>query len=705
MVGKMLLPLLGGAASVWITCLLFFQLMLLVGYGYAHALERYAGLRTQILVHATVMLAALLFLPIQFGSRPDASASAHPALWMLGLLLRSVGVPFFVVSTTSPLLQNWLSKTKTASARDPYFLYAVSNAGSLLALLAYPLWIEPSWGVSAQSSNWFTGYALLLLLVIGAATFLWMHLDRSALSRGIAQPVERASWRNRLFWLAAAFVPSGLMLAVTNHMLLNLASMPFLWVMPLAIYLITFMIAFARSLRLSVRVLSTVVPIVLLILFPLVAVPRPVGSRTLWYVLGAHLLVLFAGALLCHSALASRRPDTSRLTEFYFWIALGGALGGIFVAVSAPFIFSTVIEYPLLVAMIPLFRETQEASRKLHWGDLVYAAALGLLIAGTAYLFDWATVDVVKDLKTSLSADAVLVLVAYLAQHRRLRFTFAVAVLIAGYRLVLPGFFDDYQTLKVERNFFGMKRVVYDMDSNARKLLHGDTLHGLESMNPSLNGQPLSYYHETGPVGDVMKLISTRENQHVGVVGLGTATMAGWARPDRRMTFFDIDPQMHGIAHRFFTYLRRCGDKCNVVVGDGRLSIEKAPDGEFDVLMLDAFNSDSIPAHLISREAVQTYLQKLKPNGLILFHVSNRYMNVEGLVSAVASDAGLYGLVRYDENEGQPGKTSSDYVITAKHRESFGEINYNEFWTTMQKPDAIQPWTDDYSNMKTIIRW
>jgi SAM-dependent methyltransferase len=710
MVGKMMLPFLGGAASVWITCLLFFQLMLLTGYGYAHALERYANVRAQILIHSAMMLVAIFFLPIRFVGRPDETATAHPALWLLGVLIKSVGVPFCIVSTTAPLLQNWMAKTKTASARDPYFLYAVSNAGSLLALLAYPLLIEPRWGVRIQGGYWFVGYGVLLVLVFSSATLVWKHareaetLTRSEGAAALSQG-ERASWKMRLYWLGAAFVPSGLMLAVTNHMLLNLASVPFLWVMPLALYLITFMIAFARRFRIPSRILSAVVPVILLVLFPLVAVSKPVTSHSLWYVLGSHMLVLFAGALLCHTALASRRPDTAQLTEFYFWIALGGALGGVFTAVIAPFAFSTVIEYPLLVALIAFFRETREPEQKLNWRDWVYPAVIGLLIAGTWYVFKWAEVDVSEDLKTSLGADAVLALITLLAVRRRVRFALALAVLIAGYHLALPGFLDDYEILHVDRDFFGIKKVVYDLDTNMRKLLHGDTLHGLESMDATLIGRPLSYYHETGPIGDVMKLISVRPNQHLAVVGLGTGSMAGWARSDRRITFFDIDPQVYDIARNFFTYLRRCDANCNVVIGDGRLSIEKVPNGEFDVLMLDAFNSDSIPAHLVSREAIQMYLKRLKPNGLILFHVSNRYMDVESLVSAVLLDAGLEGRVRYDDDEEPTGKTSSDYVIAAQHSEDLGSLEDDSRWSKVEKPAGIQPWTDDYSNMLTIVRW
>src|SRR5262245_25197558 len=449
MVGKMMLPLLGGAASVWITCLLFFQWCRLLGYGYAHLLERLASVQTQMLVHAGFMLAAVFFLPIQFATRPDASASTHPTLWLLGTLIRSVGIPFCIVSTTAPLLQNWLSKTSSASGRDPYFLYAVSNAGSLLALLAYPVAMEPRWGVRVQSSGWAVGYGVLLLLVVGAARLVWTNLDRStpaAVTDGTPFELARKlSWSTRLFWLAAAFVPSGLMLAVTNHMLLNLASVPFLWVIPLAIYLITFMIAFARRLRLSPRIVSAIVPVVLLVLFPLVAVSRPVGRHTLWYVLGSHMLVLFAGALLCHTALASRRPDTSQLTEYYFWIALGGALGGIFVAIIAPFLFSTVIEYPLLVATIAFFRQTREPQRKSYWGDAIFAGIIVLLVAVAWYVLKSKSVDVIENLRISVPVDAVLVLVALVAIRRRIRFAVGLAVLIAGYRLALPGFLDNYQ--------------------------------------------------------------------------------------------------------------------------------------------------------------------------------------------------------------------------------------------------------------------
>jgi SAM-dependent methyltransferase len=710
MVGKMMLPLLGGAASVWITCVLFFQLMLLAGYGYAHVLERYATLRGQILIHSAMMVGALLFLPIQFGGRPDESASLHPTLWLLWHLLKSVGIPFCIVSTTAPLLQNWLSKTPNPSGRDPYFLYAVSNAGSLIALLAYPVLIEPRLGVRVQSWIWLAGYSGLVLLVFTAGALMWRHLkanrsDAGEQVEGAADSAEAPGWRLRLYWVAAAFVPSALMLAVTNHILVNLASVPFLWIIPLATYLVTFMIAFGRRIHLSPLLLSSIVPVVLLLLFPFVASSRPVPARWMWYLMGAHIVILFAGALLCHTALAARRPSPRHLTEFYVWIAVGGALGGAFTAVAAPSIFSSVIEYPLLVAMIAFFRETRDPDRSFRGTDLMWPAGLGFLVIAASQILHWARVDVFADLTIAIAVNAVLILVAYLFRNRQFRFAVALVVLIASYHRLLPQFLGSSQMLYVARDFFGVKGVKYDLDSNSRRLLHGDTLHGLESQDPTLSGQPLSYYHETGPIGDVMKMLAARPDQRIGVVGLGTGSMAGWTAPNRHITFFDIDPQMHDIAHGYFTFLRRCAENCDVVIGDGRLSIEKLNDGELDLLLLDAFSSDSIPAHLVSREAIQMYLTKLKPDGLIMFHVSNRYMDVESLISAAVTDAALPGLVRYDNNEEHVGKTSSDYVIAGKSLQALGLLVHNSSWSPVRKPEGIEPWTDDYSNMLEIVRW
>jgi protein-L-isoaspartate O-methyltransferase len=357
------------------------------------------------------------------------------------------------------------------------------------------------------------------------------------------------------------------------------------------------------------------------------------------------------------------------------------------------------------VAIIAFFRQRSAAEEEINVLDWLYPALLGVLVAAAWYALRWARVDVTEDLRTSLAVDALLVSIAYLFQKRTIRFALAMAILIFGYHYALPSIMGRNPLLYVGRDFFGIKKVDYEVESNMRRLFHGDTLHGIESQDPRLSGQPISYFHETGPVGDVMKMISSRPNQQVGVVGLGTGSMAGWARSNRHVTFFDIDPQVYEIAWNFFTFLRRCGKNCDVVIGDGRLSIEKVADGEFDVLMLDAFNSDSIPAHLVSREALQIYLKKLKPNGMILFHVSNKYMNVQALVTALILDARLEGLARSDADEIPTGKFSSDYVIAARHSEDLEALERSDNWFHVSKPVNIQPWTDDYSNMLKIVYW
>jgi hypothetical protein len=355
--------------------------------------------------------------------------------------------------------------------------------------------------------------------------------------------------------------------------------------------------------------------------------------------------------------------------------------------------------------VLAFFRESRDPDTKINGGDLILPAVLGFLVVGASRLLQWASVDVTTDLKTTLAVDAVIILIALLFRRRAFRFGMTMAVLVMTYRAVLPQFYGGTQFIYVARDFFGVKGVKFDVATNSRRLLHGDTLHGLESLDPELIGHPLSYYDPTGPVGDVMTMLGERRDQQIGVVGLGTGSMAGWTAPHRHITFFDIDPQIYQIANNFFTFLARCGQNCDAVLGDGRLSIEKTPDETFDLLMLDAFNSDSIPAHLVSREAIHMYLSKLKQDGLLMFHVSNRYMDVEGLISAAVTDASLEALVRYDDERQNSLKARSHYIVAARNAEALGTLEGDENWLRVEKPARIHPWTDDYSNMLEIIRW
>lgn len=702
MVGKMVLPYLGGAAGVWTTCVLFFQAMLLAGYLYAHFLGCVSDVRKQILTHGVVLVLALAFLPIRFNPGSPQTMPRNPSLDLLLQLFISVGIPFFVASATAPLLQNWFSRTRDKTAGDPYFLYSASNAGSLLALAAYPLVLEPRFGVPEQSRLWFIGYVALILLIGIVAALVW-HVpgqDQRKVRVIDANPRDPGRFKI-LYWIAAAFVPSALMLAVTNQIASDLASVPFLWILPLAIYLLTFIFAFARKFHPSPSTLSRRIPILLLLFFPIVAVSLPAPPGYNWLLIGAHLALLGGGALLCHTALAASRPDPRYLTEFYFGIALGGVLGGVFTAILAPLVFKTIIEYPLLIALVPFFRSGKSGKRD-------WLVPIGFAAAVFATWFVLQTTGLDSNVEAVALAHTTFFFICYKFRDRVWRFALSFGILVMAYTMLLPDYVTGASALYTSRNFFGMKRVVEDKEAHLRKLLHGDTVHGVESTLPQRSGQPLSYYYRTGPVGDVIGAMRRREKpEHFGVIGLGSGTMAAYADPTHHVTFFEIDPSMESIARRYFTFLPRCGSNCDVVIGDGRLRVAGAPNGSFDLLMFDAFSSDSIPSHLLSREAVQLYLSKTAPDGMLLFHVSNRYLDIARLVSALVSDAGLVAYSRIDEAgelEAQ-GKTRSNYVVAARNLDDLDGIVHSRGWKRVVRPENFRSWTDDYSNLLSLIRW
>ncbi len=702
MVGKMLLPYLGGAAAVWTTCVLFFQVMLLAGYVYAHWISRIHDVRKQILIHSVILLLPLSFLPIRFNVGSAELFSLHPSVQLLLLLAASTAAPFFVVSTSAPLLQNWLSRSAHKRAADPYFLYSASNAGSLLALIAYPFLIEPRIGVAAQSRLWLFGYLGLALMILASASFSWARPSSSLKDRHAETAAgQGVQLRSRLFWLSASFVPSGLMLAITNHIAANVGSIPFLWLLPLGIYLVTFIFAFAHRFRISSARISRLIPVVLLGVFPLAAagVGPPPGLN--WIVIGAHLLLLYAGALLCHTKLAESRPDPAHLTEFYFWIALGGVLGGMFTAILAPLVFKTVLEYSLLVAALPFFRWKNTDTPDLA-APLILAALLGLLwIVLRATHLDSST-------ETVALIHTIFLFVGYKLKDNAPRFAGLFAVLILAYALILPGYIEGAARLYTTRNFFGVKKVLEDREAGLRKLLHGDTIHGMESTDAARSGQPLSYYYPGGSISDVVAMLRARgKPQRFGVVGLGAGTMAAYADPAHHVRFYEIDPAVEPLAGTFFTFVPRCGVNCDIVIGDGRMQLMKEPDGAFDLLLLDAFSSDSIPTHLVSREAVRLYLSKLTPDGVVVFNVSNRYLDVEKLVAALVSDAGLVAYSRFDDagDLKKLGKSSAHHLVAARRIEDLQPISKRPGWMRVSRPPDFQPWTDDYSNLLGLIRW
>jgi SAM-dependent methyltransferase len=707
MVGKMMLPYVGGTAAVWTTCVLFFQILLLAGYLYAHLLGGLKSLRLQLVLHAFALLAPLAFLPIRFGSLSLSGTIAnHPVTLLLGRLFAGAGIPFFVIATTAPLLQTWLSKTKEYSGRDPYFLYAASNAGSLLALTVHPFLLEPWLGITLQSRFWFGGYVALLVMMLVATYTIWRkaaRFDRNELLKSAEQSAAAPRLLTQVYWVGAAFLPSALMLAVTNHISTNLTSAPFVWVVPLGVYLLTFILAFARRSCISWAQLSRALPAVFVlavVTYFTVSTSGIVSPRILnWVSIAGHVGLLFGAALLCHLALAAMRPAPAYLTRFYFALALGGVMGGVFAAIFAPALFSTVVEYPLLVGLIPLFRSNMQRpdSDSYLW---IVPAVLGLISTIAFLAFRQAGLPIQTN--AALLAELMFLIAIFQLRNRR-QFVWAFAMFVIGNSVVVPKYFDQGQRLYAGRNFFGVKTVVEDPVRRLRTLMHGDTVHGIESTDPALSGRPLSYYHRSGPAGDVMSGIPRRGLQRLGIVGLGAGSMAAYAGTERRMTFFDIDPQVESIARQFFTYLDTCGTNCDVVIGDGRLELRRTPDRYFNLLMLDAFSSDAIPAHLVSREALQLYLSKITPDGVLVFHVTNRYLDVVRLVSAALSDAHLVSFLRRDVGSNlTEGRAHADYIVAARRLEDLGSIPQMSGWAQVKESAFFQVWTDDYSNLLTI---
>lgn len=716
MVAKMLLPLLGGTPAVWNTCLLFFQTMLLVGYAYALFASRRLTLRQQIVAQLLLFCVAAISFPIQVSHATAASVprAGNPVLWLLGRLFLLVGLPFFVLSTLSPLLQRWFVATRHESAGDPYFLYAASNAGSLCALVGYPLAIEPLLALRRQSWLWAILYGALTVLVALCAAVA-LIATREGLRAAVeadenAQPEQLLdekplTARRRAMWTLLAFVPSSLMLGVTTYVSTDIASLPLLWVVPLSLYLITLIIAFARRRIVRRRWVEFVMPGVALV-FLLAYLSG--ATRPPWFLVVLHLLFFFIAALMCHGRLADDRPATRHLAEFYLWISAGGALGGLFNALVAPVVFNHIVEYPLVIviacALIPRRAgyETKDTARA-RWLDLGYAAALGVLTAACALVVvrvGWATTE-----SLALVVGVPLIL-AYLLRHRPARFALALGAVMLGsafYRSL------DTRTLLTERNFFGTLRVTQDAGRDVHWLYHGTTIHGRQSTQLSKQCEPLSYYHRTGPLASVFAAFEARPGSvNVAVVGLGTGATAAYARAGERWTFYEINPAVLRIAETpgYFTYLSYCASAVpvNIVLGDARLRLADAPANTYGLIVLDAFSSDAIPVHLMTREALDLYFSKLATGGIVLFHVSNRSLDLHPVVADLALSRRLVALAS-DDNTRDPDKETSHWVAVARTPEDLAALAIGGQWKPLAGDPSWRVWTDDYSNIVGVLKW
>jgi spermidine synthase len=746
---KMVLPLLGGTPAVWNTAVMFFQAVLLAGYLYAHLLSRVKGLRNQALVHVGVLLLGLLFLPVHAGLAWSPTASAHPVPWLIALLAVSIGMPFFAISATAPLLQSWFSRSDHPHASDPYFLYVSSNVGGVVALLTYPVLIEPTFGLTLQGRLWMAGYTLLVALIALYALTLWTarrsrgtgevaEIAASVDAIALANLADRLTWTMRARWIGLAFVPSALLLGVTLHISTDIAAAPFLWIAPLLLYSLSFILVFARRPWLRHKWMLFLLPWA----YTLVAL-HFTQREPLCFTLPLHLLALFLAAMVCHGELVRRRPAAEHLTEFYFWMSAGGLLGGVFCALIAPVIFNSVFEYPLVLVLGCLLLPwpsrpgivERGISGALHLVGVPRGTPAlrllpytldGIFFAVFLWLYglarqhqEWWNVASFGPFKLRgheigpIATGPVLywltlALVLAFFRQRPLRFTLAFGVLV--FSAVYSNEMDNQ--LFRQRSFFGVYTVTTDTDGQKHSLYHGTTLHGDEDMDPDNWQTPRTYYDREGPLAQVFTALrSARKLNHVAVMGLGTGTTSCYHEPNETMTFFEIDPTMERIARdpKLFRYLELCGPDVKVVIGDGRQNISRVPDGTFDLLILDAFSSDAIPVHLLTREALAIYLHKMAPGGIVLFHISNRFVELEPVVANVAADAGAVSLIQEyspsDEQEAESGACASTWVAVARERADLALLEADDRWRTADLDGHIGIWTDDYSNIFKTLIW
>ncbi len=712
MFGKMALPLLGGSPAVWNTCMVFYQGALLAGYLYAHLAPKWLGVRRQAAFHLGLLLLILFTLPIGIFHSWTPPTTTDPVLWLMLLLLLSVGFPFFVVSTTAPLLQKWFTHTGHASAHDPYFLYGASNLGSLLALVAYPTLIEPWLRLHHQAWAWTGGYVLLLTLVSLCGMTLWRASGQAALAAGLgaaasASAVSPLTLSQRLWWVLLAFAPSSLLLGVTTFLSTDIASVPLLWIIPLFIYLLTFVLVFARKPLIPHRIM--------VFLEPFVIIPLAVHffiqlKAAIWPVLPFHLLAFFAIAMVCHGELMHSRPPADHLTEFYLWISVGGVLGGVFNALLAPILFNSVIEYPLIVVVACLLRPSlSPANQRSHprrW-DLLLPLLLAVLLALLGQVFQAAPAQLKLLALPLIACGAGVICYSFRFRPWRLGLGLGVVILSGMWFIAQPE-----RVLLRERNFFGISKVTEDDAGNYRTLTHGSTVHGAQSLDPARRHEPLTYYHRNGPLGQIFAEYSgPKAKKAVAVIGLGTGSIACYGQAGQDLTFYEIDPAIEKIARdpRYFTYLSDCPAHLKVILGDARLSLKSAPDASYDIIILDAFSSDAIPIHLVTREAISLYLAKLKPGGVLVFHISNRFLDLKVVLGNLAGDAGLVSRARFQQQLSQEElknkQSASEWVVMALRPEDLGGLVPDRQWHPLPARPGEALWTDDFSNILSVFNW
>ena len=730
MIAKMILPLLGGTPAVWNTCMMFFQAVLLAGYGYAHLSSHKAGENRQIIIHLVIIVAACLFLPVAIPRHWVPAAGDSPIGYILLMLLISVGLPFFVLSSNALLLQKWFADTGHPSAKDPYFLYSASNLGSMLALISYPILMEPYLPLAGQSSLWTTGYALLMVFTIFCAGLSRKY--RSACFQeekvnekqadGICAAAEaRLTLREKSRWVMLAFVPSSLMLGVTTFLSTDVAAIPLFWIIPLSLYLLSFIIVFARVPALIHRLMILCLPVsmtaLIFVNFSDLDIPK-------WVIFIFHLWNFFVCCMVCHGEIAGSRPATRHLTEFYLWVSLGGVLGGIFNALLAPVIFNTILEYPLILILGALLLPVRNGKRlrdlKIWKNILLYLGAPLFLVLLTYWsttawpvksinLTWWEGIlHIGRKTMSQIITYGILGLLCYGLVFLKKPFLFGTGVAALLMTMVVSGDFTQDIVCR-ERSFFGVLTVTRDSEGEFMQLYHGTTIHGKQWLDPVKRLKPIAYYHRNGPAGEVFSEFSEEEKKfRIAVTGLGVGTLAAYAGSDQMIDFYEINPAVKRISTNpaFFSYLRDCRAAWKVILGDARLTMEKAPFHYYGIIILDAFSSDAIPVHLITREAVNLYFSKLQQDGVLLIHISNKYVNLAPVLAALAEEKGFAGRIYEDDDESDGDeKYCSTWVLLARKERDFGSLVRSRGWENLERRPGVKVWTDDFSNLLSVFKW
>ncbi|HKR25572.1 MAG TPA: fused MFS/spermidine synthase, partial [Allosphingosinicella sp.] len=702
MIARMALPRIGGAPSVWNSAMLVYQLLLLAGYAYAHWLARLAP-RRQVGIHIVLLGLAALWLPIGLTSALPP-VDFEPAFWVPWFLLSSIGPVFFIVSAQAPLMQRWYALE--SSRGDPYPLYAASNLGSFAGLISYPLIVEPLMSLQQQSWLWTGIYAALVLLIAACA----LTVPAKAVEAVPEAEADSAPPPTALqigHWIALAAVPSGLMLSTTTHLTTDIVAIPMLWVLPLGLYLLSFVIAFAA--RRGVANFATVLaPLVILIAGGLAFSD---GTRSPLFSATLGLFLLFAIAVALHSELFRLRPAVGHLTRFYLAMSFGGMLGGLFCAIVAPLVFDWAYEHPLLILaaalLVPQFS-------LLPWPKPV-VLVLTVMLPVVAFAISFASGEGLfgRTAMAAMAGSIIVSLIALACLGRRWPFTACLAALMLSYGGWGTLYFSTTEART--RSYFGIYEVSTRPDGTARVLTHGTTLHGIQNLEPGLETVPTSYYARRSGVGIALgnadALFGARPR--VGVVGLGSGTLACYARPNQQWTFFEIDPAMVEVARTRFTFLSQCAPQVRMVLGDARLTLSRQPANSLDVLAVDAFSSDAVPMHLLTREALRVYGRAVQRNGLVLFHISNRYLDLKPVVADIAAREGwTAAMMQYvpEEEDEILNATISVWIALSRNPTTIERLQALSgddamFWETVEPQGGFAGWTDDHASILPIINW